>query len=38
MEDHKRSLVYQKAYPFSIRMVKLYQHLCKSKKENVLSK
>ena len=38
MEDHKRSRVYQKAYPFSIRMVKLYRHLCKSKKEYVLSK
>ena len=38
MEDRERSLVYQKAYPFSIRMVKLYQHLCKSKKEYVLSK
>ncbi len=32
------SLVYQKAYAFSIRIVKTYQHLCKKKNEYVLSK
>lgn len=38
MSDTRRSLVYQKAYAFSIRMVKLYKHLCDQKKEYVLSK
>ena len=33
-----KSLVYQKAYAFSIRIVKAYQHLCEKKKEYVLSK
>ena len=38
MEDRKTSLFYQKAYAFSIRIVNLYKHLCKQKKEYVLSK
>lgn len=38
MNDCKKSIVYQKAYAFSIRIVKLYQHLCTQKKEYVLSK
>ena len=32
------SKVYDKAYPFAIRIVKAYKHLCKEKKEFVLSK
>ncbi|MHC4237855.1 MAG: four helix bundle protein [Planctomycetota bacterium] len=38
MEDCKKSIVYQKAYSFSIRIVKLYKYLCDQKKEYVLSK
>ena len=38
MSDARKSKVYQKAYAFAIRVVKLYQHLCKRKKEYVLSK
>ncbi|MCI0498657.1 MAG: four helix bundle protein [Planctomycetales bacterium] len=38
MSDGRKSKVYQKAYAFSIRMVKLYQYLCEHKKEYVLSK
>jgi four helix bundle protein len=34
----KKSIVYQKAYAFSIRIVKLYKHLCEQRKEYVLSK
>ena len=32
------SQVYQKAYKFAIRIVNAYRHLCKTKKEFVLSK
>jgi four helix bundle protein len=32
------SIVYEKAYGFSIRIVKVYQYLCEHKKEYVLSK
>ncbi len=38
MSDAEKSQVYQKAYAFAIRIVKLYQHLCERKKEYVLSK
>lgn len=38
MSNLDRSKVYQKAYPFAVRVVKLYQHLCEHKKEYVLSK
>jgi four helix bundle protein len=38
MSDARKSKVYQKAYAFAIRIVKLYQHLCEKKKEYVLSK
>lgn len=32
------NVTYTKAYNFAIRIVKAYQHLCKEKKEYVLSK
>ena len=32
------SIVYKKAYAFSIRIVRAYQYLCSNKKEYVLSK
>ncbi|NMF00529.1 four helix bundle protein [Aneurinibacillus aneurinilyticus] len=35
---YKQSLVYEKAFAFSVRIVKLYQYLCNDKKEYVLSK
>jgi len=38
MEDCKKSIVYQKAYAFSIRIVQLYKYLSEQKKEYVLSK
>ena len=38
MSDVRESKVYQKAYVFAVRIVKLYQHLCEKKKEYVLSK
>lgn len=38
MQNCERSLVYQKAYSFSIRIVNLYKHLCQQKREYVLSK
>lgn len=38
MKDRDKSVVYQKAYSFSIRIVKLYKYLCEQKKEYVLSK
>jgi four helix bundle protein len=38
MSNLDKSKVYQKAYPFAVRVIKLYQHLCESKKEYVLSK
>lgn len=38
MVDSRKSLVYQKAYAFSISIVNLYKHLCEKKKEYVLSK
>ncbi len=34
----KRSIVYEKAYKFSIRVIKAYKYLTKEKKEFVLSK
>ncbi|MHC4988828.1 MAG: four helix bundle protein [Planctomycetota bacterium] len=34
----KKSIVYKKAYAFSVRIVKLYKNLCEQKKEYVLSK
>jgi four helix bundle protein len=33
-----KSIGYEKAFKFSIRIVRLYQYLCKDKKEYVLSK
>jgi four helix bundle protein len=33
-----KSIGYEKAFKFSIRIVRLYQHLCKDKMEYVLSK
>jgi len=38
MSNLDKSKVYQKAYPFAVRVIKLYQHLCERKKEYVLSK
>ena len=38
MQDCHKSLVYQKAYAFAVRTVKLYQYLCEQKREFVLSK
>jgi four helix bundle protein len=38
MVDSRKSIVYQKAYAFAIRMVRLYKHLCDKKKEYVMSK
>ncbi len=34
----KKSIVYEKAYPFAIRIVKAYQYLMQEKREFVLSK
>lgn len=34
----KESIGYDKAFKFSIRIVKLYHYLCKEKKEYILSK
>jgi four helix bundle protein len=34
----KRSIAYDKAFKFSVRIVKLYKYLCSEKKEFVLSK
>jgi four helix bundle protein len=38
MVDSRKSVVYQKAYAFAIRMVKLYKYLCDKKKEYIMSK
>ena len=34
----EKSLVYNKAYPFSIRIIKAFQYLCVNKHEYILSK
>jgi len=33
-----RSIIYQKAYPFALEIIKLYKHLSTEKKEFILSK
>ena len=38
MSNCEKSVVYQKAYAFSVRIVKVYQFFCENKKEYVLSK
>ena len=38
MQNRKSNVILDKSFAFAIRIVKLYQHLCKVKKEFVLSK
>ena len=34
----KESIVYEKAFNFAVRIVKMYKYLCDGKKEFILSK
>lgn len=38
MDNSKENVLKQKSYAFALRTIKLYKHLCESKKEYVLSK
>ena len=38
MNENKENIIIQKSFDFAVRIIKLYQYLCKEKNEFVMSK